>query len=689
MMSEDKETGKENLDLPKEIYEELEKISKMEDSIDKFNEVVAKSPSLSEEKKEDNVIKKDELSTILSAKEKRRYENLGKAFMEGANSVISDIQSSIEKKEKNSLENKENIENKIKEAEIKKEENQKKKSSVLGKILIATAAIGALYLIFHNTINTGIMNMYNSVKNGMMGFGDFIKKSASAIFSFFGNMFIKASEALNGGGIMTIVIVSIIKEFFGNTLPKLVIHITQDFVKTIDRDFTATEWKPDSSTEAAVDKINKKTQTDSNDIFQELSRARLGFEKDILKDGSVDIERQEQLADTMIKDFGTKMENLIKVSGMKHESEISKWLSGLYQGMVSNQISSTALFVNTKKALESIKNLNLPETIEELKEGNFDKDVLENFAELYGVQYFGMTKEAVAEYKALSDEKKLKFVKNLIKTLEEHNKNVLKTVESGKSAATEERKQEESIVKILNDIRNDVRGDNATTSIIKFQETKEVGELQHTIQSFINDNKFVEVMTKFAGSIQGKLSEVLDSSNKALSRLSSDIASEFILETTNVETGGKNTSTISSDEPEAHIIPDNDDYKIMYIFNSSASSNDADVISKLEEFFNYSVEYLSVMTQEVESVTKLEALSHYLYSAIDAYTESVRGMQDGVSTKVNYLEGAFTNHTARKVGYVSDGAHSFVPSQEQGSSFIPSNGGYGVLGMFENGVGHA
>ena len=111
----DKDTDLKDIDLPKEIFDELEKISKLDDSLSDFNNLVEEN-NLRSIKNDKNIIKKnkkDEINTILSAQEKKRYENLGKAFMVGADSVIADIQNAVAKKERNSLTGKDDVENKI------------------------------------------------------------------------------------------------------------------------------------------------------------------------------------------------------------------------------------------------------------------------------------------------------------------------------------------------------------------------------------------------------------------------------------------------------------------------------------------------------------------------------------------------------------------------------------------------
>lgn len=685
IMDEDKETEK-NIDLPKEIFEELEKISKMEDSIDTFNKAVKKSSSLSEDKKEENVIKKDEISTILSAKEKKRYENLGKSFMEGANAVINDIQQSIEKKERNSLEAKDNIEKKIKEAKEEKEKDEKKKSSVVGKILIATAAIGALYLIFHETINSGIMKMYDYVKNGMIGFGDFIKKSASSIFSFFGNMFIKASESLSGGGVLNIILVGIIKEFFGFTLPNLVIHITQDLVRTVDKSFTASKWEPSDYSKKADEKEIKDAERGVEGVLLELGKARLNFEKDILKDGSLLIEEQEELADAVIKSLTIKIESLIKENEIKNTSEMGKWMNSIVHHLASNQIASTAFYTNAKTVIEGFERLGTD--FNNLTD--IQKTAIDNFAVDYGAM-LGMSQKAIEEYEKMNGDDKIKFVKTLLETLRSHNAEVLKTVDGGKTDKDGNKKEEDSVVKILQDIKNDVKKKGATTTIVEFQETQKIGELHETIKSFINDTNFCEVIRKFSISSQNKLSMVMDASNKVLARLSKDIASEFILETVENVEGNKKVSKnkVESGTEDTIVVPDDSDYKIMYIFNNTATSNDDNVLNNMNEFFTSTVQYLQILKEESESVTKLEALSQYLYTAIFQYTKYVGVLNNHFREKFGETNLKLNTHMSLPVGTSNNSAHTLSLSNDSTASLIAPGGGMSVLGLFGNGTGYA
>ena len=125
--------AEENVDniLPPIIWKELEEISKMDISIKQFNEMAQKTKSLNiEDKKDENILKKDNVAVLLSAKEKKRYENLGKAFMLGANDAISDIQNAIKKKEQQSLSDKDDIASKIKNAEEKVKKEKSKKGSL-------------------------------------------------------------------------------------------------------------------------------------------------------------------------------------------------------------------------------------------------------------------------------------------------------------------------------------------------------------------------------------------------------------------------------------------------------------------------------------------------------------------------------------------------------------------------------
>jgi hypothetical protein len=175
-------------------------------------------------------------------------------------------------------------------------------------------------------------------------------------------------------------------------------------------------------------------------------------------------------------------------------------------------------------------------------------------------------------------------------------------------------------------------------------------------------------MTKFAGAIQGKFDMVLDASNKALSRISEDIASEFVLETVEEVNGNKSTSTnkVASDEPDSILVPDDEDYKIMYIFNNTSSQNDESVLSNMNAFFQHTAHYLEVMTKEVESVTVLEALTHHLYEAITTHSayfmhyintsnKNYEDTNEIIRTHVNtpVINGATSAHVLRIEGLAS------------------------------------
>ena len=191
-----------NISEIKKALEEsnIEDVPKKEEK-NKILEDVSEPPKI-EDKKEDKEKDEDkekkkkekEISSVLSAIEKKRYENLGKAFMIGADSAFTEIQNALEKKEQNKLSGKDNVENQIKDAEEKMKKDKKKKSSVMKRIAVAAAALGGLYLLFSGTINSAFRTMYEKIKNGVFGFGDFIKGAASSILHFFGNMFVKAAR---------------------------------------------------------------------------------------------------------------------------------------------------------------------------------------------------------------------------------------------------------------------------------------------------------------------------------------------------------------------------------------------------------------------------------------------------------------------------------------------------------------
>lgn len=663
-----------NFELPQEIFDELEKISKMGDNLEKFNTLVEKTNI----ENDVNIIKKDkknDVPSVLSPKEKKRYENLGKAFMAGVDEVISDIQNAISKKEKAALSDKDSpnsIENKIKNAEKKIETNRKKKSSLVKKILVSAGILGGVYLLFSNTINGAISNMYNNIKNGMMGLGDFVKKAASSVFSFFGNLFIKASKVFSGGGLLTNVVIQIIWDFFNMTLPKMVISLTEDLVRIFDKSFqSSTELESRENILQTITDNNKRdAQTASNSITDALSKFLLSSEKDIRENGILNAKEQEKIADESVGIIQTYMSDMAKSFNKKDTEQsriMSQWAITCTRLIANNQFASTAFYDSSTKIISSLGKL-VPDldtlTVEQLKNDEDRKNYIANFIKDYG-NSIGMVEKEIEAYSNMSTENQLDFLRSLKKTMTDYTSTVsskMTEAENKKRAGVDDSNRN-SMASILNDIRKDAKDKENHLKIIQFQEVKELGIIHTKIKSFINDGRYPEAVKNMTDIISTKFHKILDASNKALSNLTKAVANEFTLTLDDKST----TVGSPSDEEDKNYtkkVSPMDDYKIMYIFNNNVSSNEGDIQDKMNSFMESSARYLDVLGKELRVLVDLERISILMHGYEMETVKSVNKMRDDVVT-------SFNNHIALPVGNTTEPAHAFIPLPQQ----MSNNGG--------------
>lgn len=602
--------AEENIDniLPQKIWNELEEISKMDISIQQFNEMARKTKSLdTEEKKDENVLKKDGITTLLSTKEKKRYENLGKAFMTGANDAISEIQNAIKKKEEQTLSNKDDVASKIKNAEEKAQKEKTKKGSLFKKILIAGAVLGGIYLLFSKTINTAISAMYDKIKNGMMGLGDFIKKSAGSIFSFFGNMFIKASECLSGDGVLTSVMITIVSEFFSYTLPTLLVGLSEDLIRIIDSSFESS-LNFDSHKLEAED-IQKKLKVETDGVAGQLRKTTdeimLSAEKDILGDNSLTVSEQEKAADAAIANFTSSFINLADGLSSKSKEEVEilkKWSSLMIFSLSNNNIASTAFYKNTEAALRAMDNI-LP-FLNNATQSSITPDqerLMEEFVRQFASE-LNLKAEEIEAFEKLSTADQIVFLKKLNSSLVSFVDATNAEIETTKKAK-QSKSNEDSVVSIVKDIRDKMDNKDSKVELIRFQETKELGKLHTTIKSFISETRFDEEVNKMTQILGNKFDMILDAANKSLEGLSTLVDNDY----RTIADGLSYTATENGNDKFASI-PDSGDYKLMYIFNNVASANETSITQNMLEFIKNSANHLKSLEDEIEMVQKLEKL---------------------------------------------------------------------------------
>ena len=600
--------AEENIDniLPQKIWNELEEISKMDISIQQFNEMARKTKSLdSEEKKDENVLKKDGITTLLSTKEKKRYENLGKAFMIGANDAISEIQNTIKKKESQSLSDKDDVASKIKNAEEKARKEKSKKGSLFKKILIAGAVLGGIYFLFSKTINSAISGMYDKIKNGMMGLGDFIKKSAGSIFSFFGNMFIKASECLSGDGVLTSVMITIVSEFFSYTLPTLLVGLSEDLIRIIDSSFESTLNFESHKLEA--EDIEETIKIETEGIAAQMRKSTdefmLSVEKDILGDKSLSVSDQETAADNALGSFISSFNNLatgLDKSKKEHVNLLKMWTTAITYSLSNNNMAATAFYKNSTEVLRAMDNI-LPF----LNNTNFtphQEELIKNFVRNFARQ-LNLKKEEIEAFEKLSITDQITFLKNLNSSL---NSFVNKTNEEIEKAKSSKQNQsgEDSLISIVKDIRKRMDNKDTKVELIRFQEVKELGNLHKTIKSFVSNTKFDEEVIKMTQILGNKFDSILDAANKSLSGLARVVSPEY------TASADDSSETVEGDgkKPGRSAIPDSGEYKLMYIFNNVASAEESSITQKMLDFVKNSAKHLKTIEDEIEMVQRLEKL---------------------------------------------------------------------------------
>ena len=601
--------AEENIDniLPPIIWKELEEISKMDISIKQFNEMAQKTKSLNiEDKKDENVLKKDNVAVLLSAKEKKRYENLGKAFMLGANDAISDIQNAIKKKEQQSLSDKDDIASKIKNAEEKVKKEKSKKGSLFKKILIAGAVLGGIYILFSKTINSAISGMYDKIKNGMMGFGDFIKKCAGSMFSFFGNMFIKASECLNGDGVLTNVMIAIVSEFFSFTLPTLLVGLSEDLIRIIDSSFDSSLNFQSNKIEA--EETRRTFSVESEGVLGELRRTTdeflLSTEKDILFDNSLSVREQETATDKALGSFLNSFVNL--TTGLSQDTQeqretLRKWASSIALSLSNNNIASTAFYESSRKALGVFDSV-----LSFVKDGTRDisaeqVSLMEDFVKRFASS-LNLRNEEIKAFSEMSAEDKVLFLRNLNSSLTTFISNADENIDKARRSA-QNNTEESSVLSIMKDIRERMEEKGATTEINRFQEVREIGAIHDIIKGFINNTHFDDEVRNLTQTLGNKFDMILDAANKSLSGLATLVENKYRVHADELSY----TASEDSNTPNA-VIPESSDYKLMYIFNNVAASNESDITNNMTEFLNNSARHLETITKEITTVQKLERL---------------------------------------------------------------------------------
>ena len=227
--------------LPDNIFEEIEKVAKMEKdirflqfrqgsvekSVTTLRDVVEAKTATSEDpqtviseetkdepvKEDKNKIKEDKLKASLDSTEKKRYENIGVEFAKGAGKIFNELEKAQKLKER--MQTSKFKKEEEKQEEVKKEEKKKKKFSLKTLALAITAVAAIMYTMrdkideFIPGFKGGAESTFGWIKEKVGGiFGDIIDSITSLFNTVFGEIF------TGDGGVK-----SVMNTFFLDLLP--------------------------------------------------------------------------------------------------------------------------------------------------------------------------------------------------------------------------------------------------------------------------------------------------------------------------------------------------------------------------------------------------------------------------------------------------------------------------------------
>lgn len=208
--------------IPDNIFEEIEKVAKMEkdirflqfrqgaveNSVTTLREVVEAKTATSEDptqviseetkdepvKEDKNKVKEDKLKSSLDSSEKKRYENIGVEFAKGASKIFNELEKAQRLKER--MQTSKFKKEEEKQEEVKKEEKKKKKFSLKTLALAITAVAGIMYALrdhideFIPGFKNGAESTFGWIKSKISSiFGDIVDSITSIFNGIFGDIF--------------------------------------------------------------------------------------------------------------------------------------------------------------------------------------------------------------------------------------------------------------------------------------------------------------------------------------------------------------------------------------------------------------------------------------------------------------------------------------------------------------------
>ncbi|MBO5827417.1 MAG: hypothetical protein J6R59_03000 [Paludibacteraceae bacterium] len=220
------EIDKQNAQIKEEIDEHSESIENLEEETDELAEKIG----LDENEK--SIIDKNQLKASLSSSEKKRYQNIGKEFIEGAGKEFKNILKASKFKSMMST---------VKEkftAGIKKVKSAikkvKKASGFLGKLMLIVGLLGAIFYVFKDKIMNAVPNITGFIKDIFEKAKNFIGKFVENAFDFVKG----GAKSFLAGGVSGLI--GYLKDslviFFSRTLPDAIFGLYVNILSMFGND---------------------------------------------------------------------------------------------------------------------------------------------------------------------------------------------------------------------------------------------------------------------------------------------------------------------------------------------------------------------------------------------------------------------------------------------------------------------
>lgn len=435
--------------MQEQIDENTESIELLEEQTDEISE----KAGLNEDDK--SVIDKNKLPAALTSSEKKRYQNIGKAFIEGAGKEFKNIlkaskfksmMSTVKEKFTAGVQ-------KVKKA-IKK---AKKAGGFLAKLLVIAGLLGAIFYLFKDKIINAFPNISEYIK------GIFEKAK-----NFIGNLVENGFQFISDGAksLMNSTIGQIIgymKEaigiFFSQTLPDAVFELYVNVLSMFNSD--AEDLREEIENSEASASLQSQANTIADEAEKETDEA--GGDSQ-LKAAEEEMAKHANNFENLSKEELTKLQTVSSTAQMSEvakNKELMEHLNGLVEGNTDIARLVEDGYVDSKKLFEQIR--------QQSADGQLTRE--EAFKALQS-SIEDETKRGELKFKAVSDKMAAASKSpNVVVEGGQMGESALKSVEAAQAAV--EASQTQSFNQLIAAANADKeRHDRLTSALEKQQETK-------------------------------------------------------------------------------------------------------------------------------------------------------------------------------------------------------------------------